>query len=67
MEYLLKFRSTKKGITPYNIANGIWKIDVNENSDNRVYHEVDHKQVIKWLEKRVREERIQSNQRILFQ
>jgi len=38
-------------------AIGIWKIDVDEDSDNRVYHEADYEQVIEWLEKRAKEEK----------
>ena len=38
-------------------AIGIWKIDVDEGNDNRVYHEADYEQVIEWLEKRAKEEK----------
>ena len=35
-------------------AIGIWKIDVDEYIDNRVYHEADYKKVIEWLERRAK-------------
>ena len=38
-------------------AIGIWKTDVDEDIDNRVYHEADYEQVIEWLEKQAREEK----------
>jgi len=38
-------------------AIGIWKIDVDEDIDNRVYFESDYEQVIEWLEKRAKEEK----------
>jgi len=38
-------------------AIGIWKIDVDEDIDNRVYHEADYKKVIEWLERRAKEEK----------
>jgi len=38
-------------------AIGIWKIDVDEDIDNRVYHKADYEQVIEWLEKRAEEEK----------
>ena len=38
-------------------AIGIWKIDVDEYIDNRVYHEADYKKVIEWLERRAKEEK----------
>ena len=38
-------------------AIGVWKLDVDEDIDNRVYHETDYKQIIEWLETRAKEER----------
>jgi len=38
-------------------AIGIWEIDVDEDIDNRIYHETDYEQVIEWLEKRAKEEK----------
>jgi len=38
-------------------AIGVWRIDVDEDIDNRVYFESDYEQVIEWLEKRAKEEK----------
>jgi len=38
-------------------AIGIWKIDVDEYIDNRVYYEAEYKKVIEWLESRAKEEK----------
>jgi len=38
-------------------AIGIWKIDVDEDIDDRVYHKANYEQVIEWLEKRAEEEK----------
>jgi len=38
-------------------AIGVWGLDIDEDIDNRVYHEADYEQVIEWLEKRAKEER----------
>jgi len=38
-------------------AIGRWRVDVDEDIDNRVYHEADYEQVIEWLEKQAKEEK----------
>jgi len=38
-------------------AIGVWEVDIDEDSDNRVYRETDYEQVIEWLEKRAKEEK----------
>ena len=36
-------------------AIGVWRLDVDEDIDNRVYFESDYEQVIEWLEKQAKE------------
>ena len=38
-------------------AIGVWRVDVDEDIDNRVFFESDYKQVVEWLEKQAKEEK----------
>ena len=38
-------------------ATAVWRVDVDEDIDNRVFFESDYKQVVEWLEKQAKEKK----------